>query len=465
MLKKMVITVFISCLVASGCATVPKPTNSHVEKQMSLEEWMDYVAVPYLIKELGDNPLFKGEPFLLVGMDRDNVKAQIDALTLQLREEMIDGLLTKPGVGLVWRPSTKPWEHHISLKEVSCNEAMKEKYYVGIDTSVSSVNGKLSVKIRALNIAEKSWVTGFGISWQGKPSPMQKKALEERHPDEYLLGLRPLPFNERQADLLAAYLSRNLSCLFNTMERDGTIVYVKKENPGKINYFENAFGLVANYLARYREVTVTDDPARANITVLAKVHPVHSRLFQVWVSAKYKKDGKYVPGRETEAYVSLPAEAVKVTAPGMTQTVVKHTGNKKPSPVQLAVPAVSQPQSAGKVEKKPGTGKIFETIGPVSYPGAFDVCFYNYLETFENKIFPMLKQYPGVTGVQRLYDRCGGFDSCACYDLTVDSRRYRHMEELIQWLDGRLGASGLYHYKLKSLSGKTLRVIFSRGFE
>ena len=64
-------------------------------------------------------------------MDRDNVKARIDALTLQLREEMIDGLLTKPGVGLVWRPSTKPWEHHTSLKEVACNASMKEKYYVG----------------------------------------------------------------------------------------------------------------------------------------------------------------------------------------------------------------------------------------------------------------------------------------------------------------------------------------------
>ncbi len=465
MLEKMMTAIFISCLVVSGCATVPKPTNSHVEKQMSLEDWVDCVAVPYLIKELGDNPLFKGEPFLLVGMDRDNVEAQIDALTLQLREEMIDGLLTKPGVGLVWRPSTKPWEHHTSLKEVSCNESMKEKYYVGIDTSISSVNGKLNVKIRALDIAEKRWVTGFGISWQGKPSPMHKKALEERHPDEYLLGLRPLPFNDRQADLLAAYLSRNLSCLFNTMERDETIVYVKKENPGNINYFENAFGLMANYLARYREVMVTDDPAKANITVLAKVHPVHSWLFQVWVSAKYKKDGKYVPGRETEAYVSLPAEAVRAAASKMPQIIVKDTGNKQPHPIQLPAPATPQPEFAKKLEKKAGAGKAIETAGPASYPGMFDICFYNYLETFENKIFPMLKQYSGVTDIQRLYDRCDGLASCVCYDLTVDSRRYRHMEELIQWLDGRLGASGLYHYKLKPLSGKTLQIVFSSGFE
>jgi len=434
MLKKMIVTVFISCLVVSGCATVPKPSNSHVEKQMSLEEWVDYVAVPYLIKELGDNPLFKGEPFLLVGMDRDNVEAKIDALTSQLREEMIDGLLTKPGIGLVWRPSTKPWEHHTSLKEVACNESMKEKYYVGIDSSISSVNGKLNVKIRALDIAEKRWVTGFGISWQGKPSAMHKKALEERRPDEYLLGLRPLPFNERQADLLAAYLSRNLSCLFKSMERDEAIVYVKKENPGNIRYFENAFGLVANYLARYREVMVTDDPAKANITILAKVHPVHSQLFQVWVSAKYKKDQKYVPGRETEAYVSLPAQAMGITEPK-------------------------------KVKKKAEAGKVIEVPVPVSHPRNFDICFYDYVKNFENKIFPMLKQYPGVTGIQRLYDRCGSTASCVCYDLSVDSKRYGRMEELIQWLDGRLAASASYHYKLKPLSGESLRIVFNRGFE
>ena len=440
MLKKMMVTIFISCLVVSGCATAPKPTSSHVEKQLSLEEWVDYVAVPYLVKELGDNPRFKGEPFLLVSMDRDNVEAHIDALTSQLREEMIDGLLTKPGVGLVWRPSTKPWEHHTSLKQVPCNESMKEKYYVGIDAAISSVNGKLNVKIRALDITEKRWVTGFGISWQGRPSDMQKKALEDRSPDEYLLGLRPLPFNERQADLLAAYLSRNLSCLFNTMERDETIVYVQKENPGNLRYFENAFGLVTNYLARYREVMVTDDPAKANITILARVHPVHSRLFQVWVSAKYKKDETYVPGRETEAYVALPANAMASNAPKSPKSVVDARDSKS-----------SQNKSSVAV--------------PVSHAKNFDICFYDYMESLENDFFPLLKKYPGVTGIHRIYDRCGAAASCVCYELLVDSMRYGHMEELIQWLEARIGASGAYHYKLNPLSSERLRIVFSRGFE
>jgi len=325
---------------------------------------------------------------------------------------------------------------------VQCNRTKKEDYYIGIDAFISSINGKLNVKIRALDIVEKKWITGFGIAWQGNPSSMQKKALHKTSPDEYLLGLRPLPFNERQADLLAAYLSRNLSCLFYNMELDEVIVYVKKENPGKIKYFNSAFNLVSNYLARYKEVTVTDDPAKANIVVFVKVHEIHKELFQVWVSARYKQDKKYVPGRETEAYVSLP---VKVIA-------IKEKKEEIPIEKPIEKPVIP-------VEIKP-------IIKPEpSYLSDFDLCFYDYIDNFEGRIYPMLKNYPGVIRIQRLYNKCKGVSSCVCYEISVNSKRYRKMEELIQWLRGSLNGSGAYRYNLKPVSGKSIRIFFTRGFE
>jgi hypothetical protein len=327
MLKKLAILIFIVSMFTGGCVTTHKSNGNYVGGGMPLDEWIYHVATPYLQKELSENPRFAGEPFLLVSMQRENVDPMISDLTLELREKLIDGLLAKPGIGLVWRPSEKMWKHHTSLSQMECNPIVKEKYYIGIDASLSTVSNKLDVKIRALDISEKKWVTGFGISWQGVPSSLQKKSVQQKKPDNYLLGLRPLPFNAEQADLLASYLSKNLSCLFVNMELDEAIVHIEKENPNKIKYFENAFGLVSSYLAKYRGVTVANDASRANIVAHIKVHEIHNGFYQVWLNAIDLKKNKYVPGRETEAYVSLP-EKNTVVRIQMVESPVQNTFHK-----------------------------------------------------------------------------------------------------------------------------------------
>lgn len=430
MLRFIILFCCVATLTASGCATIGKSSSGPLGGRLSLEQWVDREAVPYLIRELGDNPRFKGQPFLLVSMNRDNVEARIDELTMQIRETITDGLLTKPGIGLVWRPSTKPWEHHTQVKQVDCTGGQKEAVYVGIDASLSSLDGDLHVTIRALDIAEKKWITGFGISWQGHASSMQKKALSNKKPDDYLLGLRPLPFNENQADLLAAYVSRNLSCLFINMDLDDAIVHVKKRNPGRIKYFENAFGLIANYIAGYKEVTVTDDPSKANIRVLARVHEIHQGLYQVWVTPRYKKDKRYLPGKETQAYVSLD-HPVTVKVP---PSVKKRPEEKKPEP----------PPISGK---------------------ALDVCFLDFKKSIENKFYPILKQYPGAVRVRRLYDRCGTYGACICYELTVRHRQFQRMEEMTLWVEKTLIERGITRFKLDARSPKQLHVTFFTGFD
>lgn len=438
MIKQLITAVFVSFLLVSGCAGGHYSTKeSHTQENMSLEQWVKNRAVPYLTRELGENPRFKGMPFLLVSMDKENIKTKIDDLTMQLREEIKDGLIAKPGIDLVWRPSVKPWERRITPSHVQCTEFMKEKYYVGIDTSISGVSGKLRVRIRALDIAEKKWVTGFGISWQGQPSSMQKKALLKKTPDNCLLGLRPLPFNGRQADLLAASISGNLSCLFTTMELDEAIVYVKKENPDNIKYFDNAFNLVGNYLAMYRKVTVTEDLSGANIIVLAKVQLIHNGLYQVWVNAMYKKNKQYIPGRETEAYVSLAgADAA-------------HPDNSE----------IRKTDSAGT------SGTSGTSAGCLSCQKEFHLNFYGCKDMSGNRIFPMLRKYPGVTVLRRIYSGCGSTSACMCYQLTVDSDRYGKMENLTRWLKKNLKGACGYNCRIEPRSPGNVRIFFTSGFE
>lgn len=274
----------------------------------SLDIWFDDTLIPYLVDQFSRHPRFKGQPLLLVRMQGDAVQPRIDDLTDQIRQKIIDELLKQPGIDISWQPPIRPWKHHQRLEDVSCGDYRKIHYYVGIDCGLTKVDHHLYVKIRALNLAERKWVSGFGRSWQGIPTAAQSSALNREHPDEYLRGLRPLPFSGRQPDLLAAYLARNLSCLLRQGEEDDPVVYVENAPVDAPEVFRTTLELMGKYLARFREVEVTDDPDQANITVVSEIHPIHQDLRQIWVSARHRRGEKYLPGAETEAYVMMNAQ-------------------------------------------------------------------------------------------------------------------------------------------------------------
>jgi hypothetical protein len=234
------------------------------------------------------------------------------------------------------------------------------------------------------------------------------------------------------------------------MELSEVIVHVQRVNKDHIQFFDNALSLVKNYLAKYREVQVTDDPKHANILVECSVHDIKPGLYQVWVAARYKKGDTYVPGMETESYVQL--------GPGAIHTVsARHHRHPAPEPQPVVQPA---PRPA--VQPRPQV-----TPKPVPRPGPlaenhFNVCFYDYMDGFEQDIYPLLKTYPGISAVNRRYEGCGRHSDCLCYDLTVTHGR---MEELMQWLDFRLPKSRTLNYRMQPLSSSSLRIVFTRGFE
>ena len=171
--------------------------------------------------------------------------------------------------------------------------------------------------MRALNLAEHKWVSGFGRAWQGPPTAAQLAALKRKHPDAYLRGLRSLPFSDNQPDLLASYLAHNLSCLFQQGAADDLLVHVEAPSAASPVFFRTTLKLVGQYLARFREVEVTDDPERANVTVSAAIHSIHQNMYQIWVAAMDRRQNKYLPGAETEAYVLIkpPEQGLKTETP------------------------------------------------------------------------------------------------------------------------------------------------------
>ena len=308
-LKTLWVYVLCLCMWVSACSgsQVERDVDLRTSRQ-PLDTWLEQTLIPYLLQQLGHHPRFKGQPVLLVHMKGDLVQARIDDLTHDIRDKIMDALLKEPGLDLAWQPPIQSLNHHQSLEDVSCGDQRKILYYIGIDSGLTKVERKLYVKVRALNLAEKKWVSGFGRSWQGHPTMAQLRALNRDHPDDHLRGLRPLPFSGKQPDILAAYLAHNLSCLLRQGEADDLVVYVEKAAVNTPNIFQTTLNLVGKYLARFREVQVADDPNQANVNVITEIHCIHQSLYQVWVAARHRQGEKYLPGAETEAYVMVDSQ-------------------------------------------------------------------------------------------------------------------------------------------------------------
>ena len=172
---------------------------------------------PYLKERLGEHPRLKGQPFTIVAMDGDNTLADIDGLSAWVREEIREELQQATGVNLVWRPGVKLWTHPRSLADLPCGAATGAAVQIGIDARVDDMDKGLKVSVRALDLNERAWVSGFGRRYEGRGSRRELRALARSELDEHRRGLKPLPFESHQADFLASYLAQNLSCLLREL--------------------------------------------------------------------------------------------------------------------------------------------------------------------------------------------------------------------------------------------------------
>ncbi len=274
----------------------------------TLDQWIDADLVPYLLIQLSGHPRFRGQPFLIVGIKESTVQAEINGVTRHIREKMVDALLVQPGIKLVWKPAVDSLQHNRLRTDVVCMPHEKIRFYIGIDTEVNPVDHQLHVKVRALDIDGSTWISGFGRSFSTEPGETALAAIQRRSPDEFLRGLRPLPFTDSQPDLAASYLALHLACLFSRQPMDDLVVYVeKKEYEGW--YLSAVTRLLNTYLSQFSSVTVTVDPDKANVIIQTAIHVINGNLHQIWVTAKKKQNGEYLAGVETQTYVTLDTTA------------------------------------------------------------------------------------------------------------------------------------------------------------
>jgi hypothetical protein len=269
--------------------------------ERNLDRWFDGELVPYVTSQLVEHPRFKGESVMFVVLE-DNVPASVsNNLSISLRDRLLDAALSTPGVSVGRRQggtSAMP-----ASQSVDCTRD-DVHYYVGISVS-RRIDGLYGVNVRALDLEDRNWVSGFGKAWQGSLSTIQQRAMRQTQADGTFRGARDVPFNGDEIDLLAAHLAHELSCAL--LRETGTRYVVPAQQDSEAgDSLAATVELVGNNLAAHDALDLTGDEQQINATLSGKAHPIDDALYQYWLTVTPIEPGKELSTLSASAYVLLP---------------------------------------------------------------------------------------------------------------------------------------------------------------
>jgi len=328
--------VLLLLLLASGCSQNPLRAVHGTES--SLQVWVDNELAPYVSQQFGQHPRFKGEPVIVVRLDGDDIQPDIDGLTRSIRDQLMDSLLKTPGVHVPWQPQQQQAQHHRRLDQVQCGRSRDASYFIGVEIA-RTATAQFRVSVRALDVRAGEWASGFSQHWSGSLTGNELRALQARHTDESLRGLRVLPFSAGQPDLAATYLANNLSCLLRQQDVEDLNIKVD-ELASEQPQLRTLLQLIGNNLSRYREVQVTDAGRQANFVLRGETHEIQPGLYQVWVILHPKDSGTHLGGMDTATWIRIPpagsppgrrrlAQDSHVLKPAIARMeLVRHTNNR-----------------------------------------------------------------------------------------------------------------------------------------
>lgn len=286
-------------LMTAACTALA----SAADRQLNLDHWMSRELTPYVAETLATYPRFKGASIRFVVMQDGKPQPSSNALALALRDRLQDALVDTPGIRIAWRPFQVEGKRDQGRAAIDCT-ADEVNYYVGLELTEGR-NGVFRVAARALDLEERSWVSGFGKSWEGPLTTTQYRAYRRIETDDSFRGDRDVPYSESETDMLAAHLAHELGC---TLLRQVSGEYVA-QLPGADMAAAGSDGLVelvSNNLAAYRALQITPHAGEANAQIEGKAHRVDDDLYQYWITVRPKDATGNLTSLSASAYVYLP---------------------------------------------------------------------------------------------------------------------------------------------------------------
>jgi hypothetical protein len=161
------------------------------------------------------------------------------------------------------------------------------------------------VTVRALDLEDRNWVSGFSESWKGQLSTIQRQAARDSLADKTFRGARDVPFVAEETDLLAAHLAHELSCALHR-ETSGSYVIAADQDAEASGSIAATAELVGNNLAGQDALELTNDDERINASLSGKAHRIDGALFQYWLTVTPTNPDDELSTLSASAYILMP---------------------------------------------------------------------------------------------------------------------------------------------------------------
>jgi len=279
-------------------------------KPRDAETWVSIQVAPALVRELANHPRFKGETIRIVVFSDDRPAAHSSAFALSLRDRLSAAVFDTPGIRMAAQqePGVRI---DCTLDDVD--------YFVGLQISPLD-DHQVRIDLRTLDLEDQTWVTGLDFTWQGALTPRQTQLMDDSRIDPYFRGHRTAPFDESQADMLAASLARKLACASMRQTAGEFVVLVSDDSNERL---QGTTDLVGNNLAWFARLQFTDDPLLANAVLRGEAHTVGKGLRQYWATLAPIKADSELPTLNASAYVQVvERQASHFEVPRSKQTVL-----------------------------------------------------------------------------------------------------------------------------------------------
>ena len=304
---------FIGILIALVATYLTSAHDAHARTK-NVEEWVERGLSAYVATQLTEHPRFKGASVRFVVMQNGIPQSNVDALSLRLRDRLQRKVIDTPGVTIGWQANRLESRRRIPTSGVDCS-ADDVQYLIGMEMRTNRA-GDAHLTVRALDVIEQTWVSGFGREWRGSLNREQRRALGRAALDPSYLGERGVPYDRTETDLMAAHLAHDLRCALMRQVTGEYVVSLATSEGGQDDL--GILELVGNNVAGVSSLQFAVDDAQANALLEGQAHEVDRDLYQYWITVTPTDAEAGLQPLSTSVYVRLPEtylSAVPITMP------------------------------------------------------------------------------------------------------------------------------------------------------